>query len=94
VKNYYWDIFFSSCRGLTRFGSCEASQDEAQIKKMLSDRAARTILLVDDSKFNQTYSHISLTFDMIDIIITNKPLPNDLASDMKSVNPKIIILHP
>ncbi|ETA80732.1 DeoR/GlpR family DNA-binding transcription regulator [Youngiibacter fragilis] len=94
IKNYFGDIFFSSCRGITHFGSCEASQDEAQIKKTLSERSAKTILLVDDSKFDQTYSHISLTFDMVDVMITNKPVPPDLAASIKEINPRIIMLHP
>lgn len=94
ILNYNADIFFCSCRGLSSHGPCEPSQEEAQIKKCFSKRARLTVLLCDDSKFDVNFSHISLEFNEIDMIITNKPLPPHLAQKITLLNPRIVLKSP
>lgn len=93
IKNYYTDLFFCSCRGITELGSYEISEEEAQIKRYFSTYSSKTVLLVDDSKFNMTHPHNALTFDKIDFIISNKALPKNIIDSIMIMNPRIHLIY-
>lgn len=56
----------------------EYSREEAFLKKTLHEHASQTIVLLDHTKMNQTFYIQDLTLSDIEIIITNRPLPENL----------------
>lgn len=77
ISNFRADILFFSCCGLsTEFGTTEASEDNAEIKKLMCKNSKRRILLCDSTKFNQEFFCKVCDIKDIDIIITDKK-PND-----------------
>ncbi|ORM71209.1 DeoR/GlpR family DNA-binding transcription regulator [Pantoea rwandensis] len=83
ISRYYADIAFISCRGLSaEQGATDCTREEAAVKQCYQKHARKTILLVDSSKFDEVYFNQILPMEKIDVIITDKPLPeaiNDMA---------------
>ncbi|MED4224491.1 DeoR/GlpR family DNA-binding transcription regulator [Neobacillus cucumis] len=84
ISNYHADIFFCSCRGLTSYGACESSAEEAEIKRFFAKHSNVTVLMVDSSKYNQNYHHIGLRFEDIDFIVSDTGLPENIVNLLDS----------
>lgn len=79
ICSRYAKTFFVSGQGLDpKQGLTEYSREEAFLKKTLHEHASQTIVLLDHTKMNQTFYIQDLTLSDIDIIITNRPLPENL----------------
>lgn len=75
---YHSDITFISGRGLNSKGVSETNLNEAAIKRMFRDNTDCLVLLIDSTKMNKNYFHISMNFESIDVIISDKKLPDNL----------------
>jgi DeoR/GlpR family transcriptional regulator of sugar metabolism len=73
---FKFDLAIFSCRGIDRTGVYEASYSQAKVKKEMMERAKKSILLVDDSKFDSTHFFQIGSFKDYDAIITSKE-PDD-----------------
>lgn len=78
IKMYHSDITFISGRGLSSKGVSETNPNESAIKKAIRDNTDCLVLLIDSTKMNKNYVHLSLSFESIDIIISDKQLPKNL----------------
>ncbi len=73
IKSHSTDLAFVSCRGLDSIaGASEISEGEAYVKKACSQGSRQTILLADSSKFDKGYLYASLSFENIDVLITDQ----------------------
>lgn len=73
ISDLFCDIFIFSCAGLSlENGVTEASLEQADMKKLMLKNSRKKILLIDSSKFGQTYLAKSTDIADIDIIITDK----------------------
>lgn len=52
---FKFDLAIFSCWGIDRAGVYEANYSQAKVKKEMMNRAKKSILLVDDSKFDSTH---------------------------------------
>jgi DeoR/GlpR family transcriptional regulator of sugar metabolism len=65
--------------------------EEASMISAMIDAARRTIILADSAKIgNRSFAHIS-GLDRIDILVTEMPLPADLAHALESAGAEVII---
>ncbi|MCL2572864.1 MAG: DeoR/GlpR family DNA-binding transcription regulator [Defluviitaleaceae bacterium] len=71
ISNFNAEIAFISCRGLDPEGIYEASFAQARIKQHMVANSKRVVLMCDDSKFDNRHFINLITYDKIDIIITN-----------------------
>lgn len=85
IKNIFVDQAFVSCRGLAKDGYIsEVLEEEAMLKKTIRRQAKQLILMLDDVKFNNSFTYRGLTLNDIDIVITNRIPNNDSLSLLNS----------
>ncbi|MGX7198007.1 DeoR/GlpR family DNA-binding transcription regulator [Enterococcus olivae] len=78
LEKCYFDIAFLSCRGISQdFGISEFSKEEAALKRIVSKNSNQKVLLVDNSKFNRKFPHLSISLPSLDFIVTNSTLSMD-----------------
>ncbi len=76
LKRYNVDFGIFSCRGLSLDnGVMDSNEPESQVKKAMSERSTKIIMLVDSTKFD-TESFINVfSLDEIDYLVTDKKPP-------------------
>jgi DeoR/GlpR family transcriptional regulator of sugar metabolism len=73
VKFHCADVFFFSCCGFSvRSGSTEAEEENAALKRAMSQNSKKNILLCDSTKFANNYFCRACATETIDLIITDK----------------------
>ncbi|WP_248924249.1 DeoR/GlpR family DNA-binding transcription regulator [Paenibacillus hamazuiensis] len=79
LDDYYVDKLFFSCKGVhPERGVSESSELQARVKQKMIERADRTILLADSSKFGvQAFTHVA-EWDQIDAVVTDRNLSSDM----------------
>lgn len=80
LSNIRTDVAFISCSGMDASeGVTEASVEQAQLKRRMLARAKVRVLLCDNSKFDSVYFGRTCGFDMLDVVITDRPPRPELA---------------
>ena len=73
IRSYKADVACVACKGLDLVGGVlESDEDEATIKQEMLHRAAKRILLADNTKFNRTAFSVIAPWDTFDMIITDE----------------------
>lgn len=77
-EQFYASKMFFSCYGVSmKADLTDSDEAEAEIKRMMMERADKRVLLCDSSKFDKIgYPKLS-GFDKVDILITDKELPRE-----------------
>lgn len=78
VRGVNADLMFFSARGLSLDGKLTTSSTEEDVHKIMIENAAKTCLLVDSSKVGKCFSFTFGTLSDVDIVITDKPLPEGM----------------
>ncbi|MFU0799408.1 MAG: DeoR/GlpR family DNA-binding transcription regulator [Xylanivirga thermophila] len=91
IKSYYVDKAILSCKAINmNKGILESSEMEAYIKKAMVERAQKTFLLLDSTKFD-IVSFVNITeFDNIHSIFTDKKLSPEWEQFCQDRNVNII----
>ena len=93
VENFYVDKLFFSCRALSiEKGILDSSEEEAELRKVMLNHCNQAILLVDDTKFDNTAFYKICDLNIIDVIVTNKKL--DLSYENFFITHDIKIISP
>ena len=78
IKNYVIDKSFISCPAATiALGLTDNSQSEATIRETFLKQSSQNHLVIDHTKFGARTVYKIADFDMIDKLITDKPLDED-----------------
>lgn len=86
LTKYNADIAFFSCHGLSRDGLItENSQEENAIRNTMIKYAKKSVLLIDNTKFNKTCFFNLCSLKDIDACCSNEPLPNRLSSMVENL---------
>ena len=84
VRRYNADIMFFSCRGLSETGMMsDPSIDEANLRRVMFEKCKKKYLLCDSSKFNKTYFYDMGNISELDGIISDQPLPENIAAQLR-----------
>jgi DeoR/GlpR family transcriptional regulator of sugar metabolism len=78
LRNQHFDVAFLGTSGVTESGFYDYSFEDTDVKRVLIERSQRTVLLMDDSKFNRTSATLIARLNAIDDLICNSPLPETL----------------
>ncbi len=78
IKRYNADLFFFSGRSLSTLGVLDSNVEEATIKRVFANHSYKSIVLMDNSKFDRSYNYITLPIEKIDYLIINKPISKSL----------------
>ena len=86
IKKYNADIAFFSCHGLSESGLVtENSQEENAIREAMMQQTKKSVLLIDNTKFNQTCFFNLCSLSDIDTVCSDVPLPAPLANMTKNL---------
>lgn len=77
-QHYAKTCFVSGCGFSAEHGLSDYAKEEAALKKTFHECSDQTIVLVDHSKFEQKFFWRDLDFSEINVIITDRPLPENI----------------
>ncbi|GAQ25899.1 MULTISPECIES: DeoR/GlpR family DNA-binding transcription regulator [Tepidanaerobacter] len=90
IKQYYVDIAFISCRSISLDNQITDSNEYlAEVRRHVIERADRTFVIADFSKFGRTSFYHICNFQQIDSIITDKTLDENWHTTLAKYNVKI-----
>lgn len=85
------DIAFLSPSGLSlRSGFTVGNYSECELKRIVVEKARLVVILMDASKVDKSLPYTFATFDDADVLITSQPLPEELMTEAKAKNVKVI----
>lgn len=91
LSKCYVDLAFLTCRGLSaNMGATDFSEEEAMVKMTIQQNAKCVILTADSSKFDKIFSHQSIPFENIDVIISDTDLPESIKKKVKNYDIEIV----
>jgi DeoR family myo-inositol catabolism operon transcriptional repressor len=90
LDDYFFDIAFITASGVSDVNGCSnRTLPEAELKRKIISRAKLKVLVVDDSKFEQSFPFSFAKLTDFDYLVTNKNLPNKYLKSIKD-KPKIL----
>lgn len=72
------DLMFFSVRGLSCDGKLTTSSTDDEVMGAMMENSKKTCLLIDSSKFGNTYPFTLCNIGAVDTVVTNTPLPAPL----------------
>jgi DeoR family glycerol-3-phosphate regulon repressor len=92
VDRFNIDVAVFSIDGFdTRSGFLLAAPDEADLARRVAGRAKRTIVVCDHAKFGQSAPIIAFAPTDVTTVITDKPVPDNVAAILKGWEIELII---
>ncbi len=74
-----------------RTGFTSGSQSESMLKRAVIAKAAKVVMLMDNSKIGRSLPFTFANLSDIDILICDSPLPQDIAAELKAQGVECII---
>ncbi|MBE6560843.1 MAG: DeoR/GlpR transcriptional regulator [Ruminococcaceae bacterium] len=85
------DIAFLSPSGLSlKSGFTGGNYSECELKRVVVDKARLVVLLLDASKIDKSLPYTFCHLDQVHIIITDAPLPEDIAREAKRLGVRVL----
>lgn len=85
IRGINADIMFFSVRGLSENGKLTTSSTDDDVMGTMIENSRKTCLLIDGSKFGNTYPFTLCTVNEVDIVVTDAQLPNGFKHNNVSV---------
>jgi len=85
ISRYHADLCFIGASGLTADGPTDVESRACSVKRAMVDRASKTMLLVDSSKFDQKHLEVVCPLARVSGIITDAAPGKELAGAIKRV---------
>ena len=86
-----FDMAFLGAASINEDGIYVEDQEDAFVKRKAAQRAAVVCVIADDSKYLKTSRFRSVSFEQLDILITNQLPPEEVQQRMKEAGVKIKI---
>ncbi|HEX8606504.1 MAG TPA: DeoR family transcriptional regulator, partial [Pseudoduganella sp.] len=67
------------------------SDEEASLKAAMLRQATQVIVVADAAKFGKAFLHRLCTFEAIDVLVTDQPLPMPLAEALAALDVEVVI---
>ncbi|WLD91578.1 DeoR/GlpR family DNA-binding transcription regulator [Alkalihalobacillus sp. AL-G] len=93
LNHYYVDKVFIGAAGLSVKGFTYPHEEDAMVKKEMTRHGEQVIVLVDHTKFRKKQLYRSVTFQDVDIIITDRTPDSDIVSLLQEYNVELIIVE-
>jgi DeoR/GlpR family transcriptional regulator of sugar metabolism len=93
LSKYYANKVFFSCKGLAlNRGLTDSNEQEAEIRRTMMKNSEQTIFLCDYTKFGKVGYVNTASFEDIDMILVDQPLPEGWQFQIEKLGVKILIL--
>ena len=91
LKKYRLDTAFIGVSGVSESGFFDYSLEDTDVKHSLIDVSRQVVVLMDSSKFDRmSVAHVC-SFDVVDVVISDKPPPAWFDEACKLSGTKIIV---
>lgn len=91
AKSYNLDAVVISCKGISKSkGISDSDEMEAEVKRQFVEHAGRVILLVDHTKFDRVAFVELVSFDKIDLLVTDREPSPDWLDMLQEHNVEVI----
>ena len=91
MEGYFLDLCVLSCRSLDlENGIYEGDEEEAYFKNVMVAHSRRVILLADHTKFNKTSLIRTLSYDKVDVLVTDRKPDDEWILRMKEQNVRVL----
>jgi len=94
LENFRFDWFFMGASGLSDDGAYDYSLEDTDMKRAMASRAARTVALVDSSKFDRLSIVKIVDLDRIDMLITDASPEGGLADELAAAGVEVRVAAP
>lgn len=91
LKSHYFDLVFLGVSGLDPMGIYDFSPEDSDVKRAFIASAGRVVLLCDSSKFGRRALARVAGLETIDILLCDRPPPDDLAAALAAARVDVII---
>ncbi len=78
IRGINADLMFFSVRGLSASGKLTTSSTDDDVLSAMMESSLKTCLLIDSTKFGNTYPYTLCSLGEVDTVVTNAPLPSGL----------------
>ncbi|MBE7026504.1 MAG: DeoR/GlpR transcriptional regulator [Ruminococcaceae bacterium] len=85
IKKINADLMFFSVRGLSENGILTTSSTDDDVMEAMMENSRKTCLLIDSSKFGNTYPFTLCSVNEVDVVVTDAQLPNGLNHNNVSI---------
>ena len=90
LMNFHFDVAFIGATGVSIDGIFFDELEDIDLHQQVSKQSKKTILLVDSNKINQE-TPFKINWELIDILISNQPIPVELENILINNNIQLII---
>ncbi len=91
MEDYFLDICILSCRSLDlENGIYEGDEEEANFKNVMVDHSRRVIIVADHTKFDKTSLIRTLSYDRVDVLVTDQKPSDEWLDRMKDKNVRVL----
>ncbi|MEQ8965011.1 MAG: DeoR/GlpR family DNA-binding transcription regulator [Azospirillaceae bacterium] len=94
LETFRFDSFFMGASGLSEDGLYDYSLEDTEIKRAMMARAARTIALVDSSKFERLSIVKIADLEQLDMLITDASPEGALADGLEAAGVEVRVAAP
>lgn len=91
VEEINVDCAFIVPSGVSARGVTSGNYTECELKKKIIDKARQVVLVVTKSKCDKMLPYTVCGFDAVDCVITDSPLPDDIAGLCKENGVKVVM---
>ncbi len=93
VKKYNVDVFFFSCRAISKErGICESSEEVAEVKRAMCAQSKKNVLLIDSTKFDKSAFYSLDVIGSVDYVITDAELSDDWRKYFSDNGVKVLLI--
>ncbi|WP_257347068.1 DeoR/GlpR family DNA-binding transcription regulator [Pseudalkalibacillus decolorationis] len=92
LNHYYVDKVFIGAAGISEKGFTYPHEEDAMVKKEMTRHGEQVIVLADYTKFKKKQLYRSVTFQDVDIIITDRTPDSDIMSLLEESNVELIVV--
>lgn len=90
LRGFRFDIAFIGVSGVSSAGLFDYSFEDTEIKRALIANAQRRVLLIDGSKFDRVSAVLVARFDEIDVLISDRDPPGEIADALRAAKVETI----
>lgn len=91
IENRHADFCFSSCSGIhATHGFTVNTEQNVPVKQAFQKFSTKNVLLMDHTKFNMISYYKVFDFSQVDILISDRELPEDLKAACEKNNVKVL----
>ncbi|WP_207695961.1 DeoR family transcriptional regulator, carbon catabolite repression regulator [Enterococcus sp. DIV0212c] len=92
LTNFYFDIAFIGASGINEAGLFYSELEDIELKQTIIKNTKKTCVVIDNSKVRNT-TNFKLDFSEIDLLITDKPLPETITAQLQKDEVTIILVE-